>query len=217
MGSLRGAIFDLDGTLIDSLDDIADAVNSALPSFDLADVSRDVVRRGIGDGLLTLCRRVAPGLSESDLERLASAVSAHYRRHALDRTRLYPGIDTLLSRLRAAQVPMAVLSNKPYEFTQAIVTALVPPGMFATVRGVSDDAQRKPSPQVALQIAAEWDLKSREVCLIGDSAVDVQTAQAAGMMAVAVTWGFCDVDELGNANPERLIHAPMEIAALFRP
>jgi len=112
-------------------------------------------------------------------------------------------------------VRMAVLSNKPDEFTRRIVAALCDPNWFSVVRGIERDADRKPSPRLALMIAAELGAAPRDVYLIGDSAVDVETARAAGMCSVAVTWGFRDQADLRGAAPDTIVSQPQEIALLL--
>lgn len=211
----RALLFDLDGTLVDSLDDIAAALNRALAARGLARATRDDIRRWIGDGAITLCRRAAPTLNDAAARDLLCDFEIAYRAGCLDRTRLYAGVHETLARLHAARVPMAVLSNKPDEFTQSVTAALCRPEWFCSVRGVRTDAERKPSPVLAFEAARAMGIPPAEVGHVGDSASDIATARAAGMIAVAVGWGFRPADVLREARPDHLIRQMDELPAIL--
>lgn len=212
----RGVIFDLDGTLVDSLDDIAAALNHALVAHRFDPVSTAQVRRWVGDGATTLCRRAAPHAGEELIAALRADFADAYRRGCLDRTHFFPGVRATLAALHAARVPMAVLSNKPDEFTRLIVAALFEPGWFRAVCGVRDEAERKPSPGAALEIARGMDVPAERVWLVGDSCADIATARAAGMIAVAVTWGFRDAEELRAASPDYVVDRMEQVLDLLQ-
>ncbi len=210
-----GIIFDLDGTLADTLDDIASALNTALRSIGRPEAPRDVVRTWIGDGLPTLCRRALPDVDAETLQRFILTALDAYRRHPLDHTTLYPGIRELLDELHRRGVPMAVLSNKPHELTVKTVAGLHIGDRFRVIRGYVSEAEKKPSPTAALAIAGDWNLAPASVMFVGDSTADVATALAAAMEPIAVTWGFCSREQLAAAGATCFIDHPSQLVALL--
>lgn len=193
---LPAALFDLDGTLLDSLHDIGAAMNHALlthglPVHPLADY-----RRFVGEGVRVLVSRAVPAGHEALHAPVMAAYKAHYAEHLLDHTRPYPGMRELLARLQGEGVKLAVLSNKPDADTRRLVEALLPDVRFGAVYGERAGVPRKPDPTSALGVAAELEVGPVDCAFIGDTAVDMDTARAAGMYGVGVTWGFRDVEEL---------------------
>jgi phosphoglycolate phosphatase len=209
-----GFIFDLDGTLVDSLQDITNALNAALHALHRAPADASMVRSWVGDGMQTLCRRAVPDDSPATVAALVQATSEHYRQHCADHTRPYPKVLKMLDLLRARHAPMGVLSNKPHGFTVQLVKALGLDGYFAEVRGSTSEEDRKPSPQNASAIAVALGVAPEQIFLVGDSPMDVETARQAGMVAVAVTWGFRDRAELEACHPDFFIDDPQEIPDL---
>jgi phosphoglycolate phosphatase len=213
-----GVILDLDGTVADTLRDITDSVNVGLAAFGLPPQPMRAVRRFVGDGLRKLCERAMNGSAAGEpgrLDELVAFVLAEYHQHQLDHTRLYDGISALLTGLQQRGVPMAVLSNKPHDATVAMVRALCGQWSFVAVEGCRDDADKKPNPRVALVIAEQMKLAPARVAMVGDAAPDIETARAAGMVAVACTWGFRDRAELAAATPDHLIDRPEQLLALL--
>jgi phosphoglycolate phosphatase len=215
MNAPDALIFDLDGTLVDSLADIASALNHGLSILGLPTADRQSVRRWIGDGLPTLCRRALPDERKNELDRLIFESKTYYESHCAVETRLYPKVLKTLDLLQERGVPMSVLSNKPHALTLLVVQSVGVSGYFISARGSLSDADRKPSAKMALEIAAEMGCTPASICLIGDSPVDVQTARNAGMISAAVTWGFRDGDELKKAGPDHLIDYPEKIFSLL--
>lgn len=207
----RGVIFDLDGTLADTLRDIADAVNSVLASVGLPQHPMDAIRAFVGDGLPELCRRAVPPEHHDRIEQFVPRILEQYRLHDLDHTRLYDGVPELLDALTAQNIPLAVLSNKPDSATKRMVNALCGRWRFVAVEGFRDDASRKPDPRLALEIVSRMDAQPADVWMVGDSQADIATARAAGMVAVANTWGFRDRDVLAAAQPNFLIEKPADL------
>lgn len=208
----RGVIFDLDGTLVDSLEDIGRAMDAALARFGLPGHSLAAYRMMIGEGAAVLAER-ARGGAAVDVEALLDAYREEYgaRDH---RTSLpYDGVPALLTRLRDAGIALAVLSNKPDPYTQALVAVRFPDIPFRAVRGQRPGVPRKPDPAAALELAAAMDLPAAEVAFVGDTAVDIETARAAGMQAIGVRWGFRGEDELIAAGAARLLAHPLELLA----
>ncbi|MBN2560221.1 MAG: HAD-IA family hydrolase [Phycisphaerae bacterium] len=207
-------VFDLDGTLVDSLRDIANALNSALAELKKSPATVDEVRRWIGDGLPTLCQRACPTADTRTLERLVRSATTHYRTHCTDHTRPYPKVLQTLNLLSRRRMPMAVLSNKPHALTVHVAEQLGLQRYFADIRGYIAEQDRKPSPRIALQIVRRLNVQPRAAFFIGDSSVDIQTARNAGMIGIAVTWGFRSKVELQAAGPDFLIEDPAEILEL---
>lgn len=214
-GPRRAVIFDLDGTLVDSLGDIADAMNATLAARRFPGHPEDAYRAMIGDGVLALARRVLPVAVVTDA--LAREVVVEYRaRYAqamTARTRPYPGIEPLLDALTARGIALAVLSNKSHEATAPLVEASFP-GRFARAWGERVGMPRKPDPTAALALAGELGVPAGETLFVGDSAIDVETALRAGMGAVGVAWGFRGADELARAGAQVIVTEAAEILTL---
>lgn len=203
----RLAIFDLDGTLVDSVDDLHASVDHALRSLGLPPRTRDEVRGFVGEGARVLLERaVAPhaGLVDAALE----AWRPHYEAHCLDRTRPYPGVPELLA---GATRVLAVQTNKPGGMARKILDGLGLLPRFAAVIG-GDEAPRKPDPAGALALMARLGATPAETVFVGDSLVDVATARAAGVRLVAVTWGFASRADLAAAGATEFAGSAAELA-----
>jgi phosphoglycolate phosphatase len=204
-------IFDLDGTLVDSLRDIGEAVNECLELLGLAAYPLERFRYMVGDGVPMLCQR-AIGRSHPHLVgRLVELTRARYRTRPLRHTVPYAGVRELLSRLRASEVRLAVLSNKPHDMTSRIIRAFWPGGVFGAIYGYQNDELRKPDPTCALRICGELGVEPARTWLIGDTPTDVQTARSGGMTCIATTWGFRTAEELRAAGAEWIVAHPDEI------
>lgn len=207
-------IFDLDGTLVDSLDDIADALNRALAENGLPTAPSDEVRGWVGDGLRTLCARAAPGLDPGQLERLVRSAESHYKRAVVVKTRPYPNILKMLDLLQSRSAKMAVLSNKPDALTREVVRQLNLDHFFSVVQGATTDESRKPSPDAALSIARGWGCAPGDIFFVGDSLIDIATAVNSGMVSVAVSWGFVPREKILSARPNFVVDDPLQIPNL---
>lgn len=216
MSKAHAFIFDLDGTLVDSLRDITDAVNAALIEFDQPRATMERVRDWVGDGLPVLCRRALSTTSDDDVAALAARVACHYRARCTANTRPYPNILKMLDLLQYRHVPAAVFSNKPHALVTQVAGELGLAHYFADLRGYVDEDDKKPSPGCALAIAARLGIEPRDVFFVGDSVVDIETAHNAGMIAVAVTWGFQSVSQLQSSEPDFIVHDPMKIPDLIK-
>ena len=217
--SYRAVLFDLDGTLLDTIADLAGAMNLALSAHGLP-VRPDLEEHKlmVGDGVAKYVLRAMPAEHRADAE-LAAAVAASYRR-AYERgwrnkTRPYDGVPELLESLCGRAIRLAVLSNKPDETTRATVEAFFGRGRFEIVRGATDGVPLKPDPTAALAIARELDLPPSEFLYLGDTATDMRTANSAGMYPVGALWGFRSAEELREAGARALIGHPMELLALL--
>ena len=212
-----GVIFDLDGTLMDTLDDLTNAVNVLLEEIGRPTVSREHVGGMIGEGLSIFLKR-ASGIDDSDtITRLVERYRPLYFARLLDHTKLYPGIAMLLDALTAANMPMGVLSNKPHIYTVPLCDALLNRWSFVRIQGTIDGVPTKPDPTAALVLANEMNRPPANVYFVGDSNVDVETARRAGMIPVAVTWGYGDHEELIAADPALLVDTPDQLAKLITP
>lgn len=212
----HGLIFDLDGTLVDSLRGISGSVNHALATSGLPTHPIEAVRGFIGNGARILIERAAsPATGEELYLTLEGAFKTHYDVSWPDGTSSYDEITEMLESLQAAGHPLAVLSNKPHPFTETIVAKLFPTVTFACVLGQRAGIPHKPDPAGALEIAKVFGLDPAACAVIGDSTMDIETAQNAGMTAVAVTWGFQDHPRLVEAKADLFADSPAELLEII--
>jgi phosphoglycolate phosphatase len=213
-----GVIFDLDGTLADTLEDIAAAMNRVLGGRWLPVHSTASYKLMIGKGLRNLVGQTLPvGMrTEETIVACLDELIAGYREHCLDKTHLYDGVADLVSRLRADGVKLAVLSNKADDLTRHIVGALFAPGTFAVVVGARQGQPLKPDPAVALLVGDRLGVPPGRIAYLGDSGVDMRTALAAGMTAIGVSWGFRTRDELVENGAIAVLDHPLELLELRR-
>lgn len=213
----NGLIFDLDGTLVDSLSGIAASLNRVLLTAGLPTHSNEMIRGFVGNGARILVTRAAPGNADVTLiDRLEDAFKADYDLTWPDGTFAYEGIVELMKILQARGHLLAVLSNKPHPFTTAIVARLFPGIDFRVVLGQLPGIPHKPDPGGALEIANLLGLLPGDCTIIGDSTMDLETAHNAGMHAIAVTWGFHDSPRLLAAGAEQLADDPEALLALIK-
>jgi phosphoglycolate phosphatase len=185
-----GVIFDLDGTLADSLADIASAMNRTLQAHGFPRHPVSAYRIFVGEGVGKLVERALPPGTEAVREAVIAAYQADYAEHLLDETRLFPGIAKVLDGLQSARVPVAVLSNKPDVPTRRLVDALCRQWEFRAVLGERPGMPRKPDPTSALVLADALAAPPESVAFVGDTRVDMLTAWAASMRPVGVLWGL---------------------------
>jgi phosphoglycolate phosphatase len=209
----KAVIFDLDGTLLDTLEDLAGAMNAVLVNNRLPAHPESAYRYFVGDGVETLVRRALPfEVADEDLlRRFVTEMRREYAGRWTRSTRPYPGIQAMLAALAEAGVATAVLTNKPQDPARHLAAALLPGHEFREVRGALPGRPLKPDPAAALEIAAAIGLDPREVAFVGDTAIDMRTAAAAGMAAVGVLWGFRPAAELLEAGAQTLVHDPAEL------
>ena len=211
-----GVIFDLDGTLVDTLEDIGDAMDRVLAREGAPGHTSEEYRYLIGHGIRNLVTEALPAELRS-AERVARCYERmidDYGRHSLVKTRAYEGVPELVRALRAGGVPLAIHSNKSDALTRDIVAALLDPDDFVSVSGARPDAPLKPDPAVALAIAARFGLPPARVVYLGDSLVDMRTATAAGMLPVGAAWGFRTREELVESGAAAVIDAPLDLLSL---
>ncbi|MHC4069996.1 MAG: HAD family hydrolase [Planctomycetota bacterium] len=211
-------LFDLDGTLLDTLADIANSMNAVLSEFGFATYPVDSYRYFVGDGMECLVKRTVPTehKSEKTVSKCFRAVKEEYARRWAEETKPYPGIPELLSSLQERNIAMAVLSNKPDDFTQLTIKKFLPDYDFKIVRGLRPGDAPKPDPTITLQIASGLDIHPHRFVYLGDTNTDMQTACAAGMFGAGVLWGFRDAEELNAHGAKALVGNPLEVTKLFK-
>lgn len=210
-------IFDLDGTLLDTLDDLADSANAALAEAGYPTHPADAYRYFVGDGVVKLIERALPGeaLEEARVQQLVAAMRQQYKQRWDAKTKPYDGVAELLSGLADKAVPFAVLSNKPHDFTQLCVERFLGGFDFWVVQGVDEQTPPKPDPAGALRTAEAMDTAPAEVLYLGDTNTDMQTAVAAGFFAVGALWGFRDEPELRDSGAQAVATAPEAVLELL--
>jgi phosphoglycolate phosphatase len=216
---LNAVIFDLDGTLLDTIEDLTDSMNAALSRMGLPGRSVAECRNLVGDGLETFVRRALPESSRDDPDaasRLKELMRAEYRLRNSVKTHPYDGITDLLDELARRGTRMAVLSNKPDDSTQIVVRHYFPSWAFQPVLGAREGMPVKPDPAGALEIAREWGLAPGAIAYVGDTNTDMQTATAAGMFACGALWGFRTAGELTANGANVLLEKPADLLAFLR-
>ena len=196
------AIFDLDGTILYTLEDLKNSLNYALSRHGYPERTLEEVRLFVGNGVRKLVERGAPaGTDSAELDRLYETFHEHYRVHDLDNTRPYEGVPALMARLKAAGVRLAVVSNK-VDYGVKALCARFYPGLFDVAVGETPDVAKKPAPDMVFKAMAALGADPARAVYIGDSEVDIQTARNAGLDEIIVTWGFRSPQELAPYGPK---------------
>jgi phosphoglycolate phosphatase len=213
----RAFIFDLDGTLIDSLADIAEAVNRALDEHGFPRRPLELFPQFIGEGVHKLVERAVPedALPDIDIPGMMADYQRHYEDTWRDKTVPYPGVDEVLHALRAKGLITAVLSNKPDRFTKLCCEHFFPGDAFQAVLGAREGVPRKPEPDAGIELAARLGVAPEECTYVGDSGLDMQFAVNTGMFPLGVLWGFRSEEELRENGAGRLVARPEEILSLL--
>lgn len=204
------AIFDLDGTLINSIQDIANAVNYGLKKLNLPTHDTKSYYDFVGDGADTLCERALPENQLEKKDELYKIFAEYYTAHYLDETVVYNQIYEVLDTLSKNNVKLAVASNKPHNFTVKITKHFFK-DIFSEIVGHSDIINPKPDPQIINTIIENFNQDFSSVFMIGDLNIDINTAQNANINSIACTWGFQSLELLKKENPSYIINNPVEI------
>lgn len=212
----KGIIFDLDGTLVDSLHDISDAMNTVLESLNYPTHTYDTYQYFIGSGLRNLVSKALPATNNSDdqIEICFECMINEYREICTLKTKPYEGIVELLENLTSQNIKMAVFSNKADELTKKIASEIFP-NYFDTAVGLSTEELKKPNPFEAVEISKNWNLKPEEILFVGDSDIDMQTAVNANMFPVGVSWGYRTEEELKTSGAKLVINNASELIEIL--
>ena len=213
----KAVLFDLDGTLLDTIEDIGDAANRVLKQNGFPAHNMDTYSRFVGDGATNLIIRALPEDKRIDtvIHPCLDAFLEDYGRNWNVKTRPYDGIPELLDALTARRLKMAVLSNKPHEYTKQCMEGFLSDWNFDVVFGQRDDVPRKPDPAGALEIAEQLSIPPSDFLYLGDTETDLKTSIAAGMFPVGVLWGFRSAEELQENGAKVLIKRPLDIMNLL--
>jgi phosphoglycolate phosphatase len=206
-------IFDLDGTLLNTLEDLADSMNCVLERNRMPPHPPSAYRYFVGDGVEMLVRRALPfEVADADeFQRFVREMKTEYSLRWAEKTRPYKGVPEMLEAFSAAGLDMAVLSNKPNDAARQIVRQFLPEAPFRLVIGATPEKPKKPDPAVALEIAGRLRLPPERFIFVGDSSIDMRTAVAAGMFPAGVLWGFRTGEELIAAGAKMLFEQPADL------
>ena len=220
MSQFKAVIFDLDGTLLDTLQDIAIAANRVLSECGFPVHPVDAYRQFVGDGVSMLFQRavaIPPGTDEQLIKTCVGAFSTVYREQWDRHSKPYEGIPELIDILTERRIPLAVVSNKPHEFTKLCVDKYFSAECFRQVLGQQAEIPRKPDPAGALHVARIVGVPPAEFMFVGDTDIDIRTAIAAGMEPVGVRWGFRPARELSARGARVLLDRPADLLQYFLP
>ncbi|WP_269225175.1 HAD family hydrolase [Flavobacterium eburneipallidum] len=212
----KGIIFDLDGTLVDSLEDIADAMNEVLQSLNFPTHNYDTYQYFIGSGLRNLVSKALPATNndENQIDSCYVSMIEVYSNACANKTKPYAGIIELLDYLINENIKLSVFSNKADALTKEITMALFP-NYFDPIVGLSVESNKKPNPIEAIAISEKWKLNPEDIIFVGDSGIDMQTATNANMCAVGVNWGYRPEEELITYGAKYILKHPLDLIAVL--
>jgi phosphoglycolate phosphatase len=211
----KAVIFDLDGTLVNSLEDLADAVNFALTCFKQPVHSVESIKAMIGDGTRIFISRALPADKQDLIEQTLVKMREKYIEICLNKTRPYDGMREVLDELRKRGIKMAVLTNKDQKMSEKVVKHFFD-GYFQILMGTIDAVPLKPDPKAVLKMLKELDVKPSKALFVGDSNIDIKTAKAAGIIGIGVNWGFRSEEELKRAGADFIINTPKELLNILK-
>ena len=213
----KAVIFDLDGTLLDTLSDLGDSMNSVLERHGFPLHELDSFKYMIGDGVEFLVRRALPGtMNDADtVSRFVTEYRSEYGKNWKRKTRPYDGVIELIISLYSLGLKLAILSNKPHDSTELCVREFLPFEKFDIILGHRSGKKPKPDPGGAVEIADSLKISPEKILYLGDTGVDMKTAKAANMFPVGVLWGFRSGDELKNNGARMLIEKPQDLLTLL--
>lgn len=211
--SCKAVIFDLDGTLLDTIRDLADSMNHTLKHFGFPERELSHHEKAVGNGLRKYAERCIPedSLTDELLDEFVPFWAAHYRENSMVKTVPYDGICELLDFLTQNNIMVNILSNKRDDFVKELALHYFPDYKFVCASGELPNVAKKPDPEAALKILDECNIESSEMIFIGDSIYDIKTGKAAGMKTIAVTWGYQPKELLEEENPDFFADKPQDI------
>jgi len=209
----KAVLFDLDGTLLDTIDDLADSMNTVLKKFGFPRHEVEKYKYFVGDGMDVLVKRALPESCRDEelVFRCIDAMKEEYSLHWADKSRPYAGIPELLDALANDGITLSILSNKPHGPTKAVVSIMLAKWKFKIVAGVKEGVPKKPDPAAAIGIAKNLEIMPQDFLYIGDTDTDMKTAAAAGMFPVGALWGFRTGEELIKAGAHVLVRNPADL------
>ena len=214
--TIQGFIFDLDGTLLDTAEDLRDSVNVAMELNSLPTFSVDDIKRMVGNGIKNLITQSLPNDSDDQrIERVLQQFKTDYASRYMTKSHPYKGILATLNQLQAKHIKLSVVSNKMDDYTQTMIKHYFPQVNFIYVTGELEGVDRKPDPTLTLQAINAMDLAKEHILYVGDTRVDMQTAHNAGLKSVGVTWGFRSQKELEDHHADFIIRTPKELLSLL--
>lgn len=215
--SFKAVIFDLDGTLLDTLSDLGESMNNVLKRHGFPDHNLESYKYMIGDGVEVLVKRALPETVKKTetIGHFVSEYRSEYEKNWNRKTRPYDGIIELINSLHSIKMRLAILSNKPHDFTELCVREFLPFEKFHIILGVKPGKKPKPDPHGAIEIAAGLKMPPERILYVGDTSIDMKTAVSAGMYPVGVLWGFRTRDELYDNGAKILIEKPQDLLRLL--
>ncbi|MCD4812986.1 HAD family hydrolase [bacterium] len=215
--SYQAVIFDLDGTLLDTIEDIAEAINHVLEKrhYPTHTVSQYKMLVGLGMGQLIIDALPETARDVTTVSMVTKEAEQAYSERWQNKSKPYVGVVELLKQLNLRGLKLAVLSNKPHAFTEVCVATLLSDSNFDQVMGAQESIPQKPAPDGAIKIAKALGLAVEQILYVGDSGTDMKTAKAAGIFAVGVSWGFRSEEELKATGADKIIHQPKELIELI--
>ena len=213
----KAVLFDLDGTLLDTIEDLTDSMNIVLNRLGFSGHSADTCKKFVGDGVEMFALRALPETHrhEKTVTACVAGLREEYRKRWSLKTRPYVGIPELLDGLTKRNLKLSVLSNKPDDSTKEMVAELLPKWHFDPVFGALTSVPKKPDPTLALEISRELDVPPEEFLYLGDTATDMITATATGMFPVGALWGFRTAEELRVSGAEAIVEYPTDVLELL--
>jgi len=209
----KGIIFDLDGTLVNSIEDLADSMNYVLAQNNFGTYNTNTYKQFVGTGIRNLVIKALPNghKDEQTVNKCFKMMLETYSQNCTNKTKPYEGITQMLNELTNRKIKMAILSNKADKLAQRVAKEILSKWHFETVIGFTDEESRKPNPKSTLQIVNELNLLKPEILYLGDSGTDMQTANNAGLYAIGALWGFRSEEELVLNGAKHLLKHPMEL------
>lgn len=211
----KGVIFDLDGTLIDTLGDIAASMNKALEKNGFPALELEAYREKVGWGIRRLAALCIPGAGADIIDAVANDAVNFYNEKPLVFTKPYPGIPELVAELRQLKIKTAVLTNKPDPVAQTVIAGLFPQGSFSITRGEIFGKPRKPDPACVWDLIVELGMNPSDFIFAGDSEIDIETAVSSGCFPLGVSWGYRSRETILKAGARRIIDKPEELLEML--